>query len=399
MTKYRIEKFSPKAMSKDIQDNINMHNLSEFRKKKTMNINDNNDDKTLPRKKSYASFNNKIINDYLNENNVSNTNDINKTYNNTLNKKTFTHKRKFLIENKNNLKIKEIYNKKGKTKNKNKNKNKSDSNNNNRKKYITHLIKNICTKDKRIFIHINYITQILKPKNNRYNNSMLSYKNVMNYSYIGLHQRNKNLLKRNNDFENKLSLIKEEDEKSKCLNSTNSIKFIDEDEIYNTKTNMKHIRILKDRYGYNLSVPKIVNIIEKSYLNICSKDKMDFLLRLKIIYFDSIIKRIFYKKLRYNKFCKLLQKKGKNKMIYYPKINRPKMKKRVHQMSYLYTKDKIDNDTSELTSRSLDLNKDYKTMELSGIKEKIYCRNNFTDRDEILQLLSKTEIKKSYKNE
>ena len=398
---YRIEKLIPKTLSKDLQDNNSIHNLSEIKKKKNININDNNDDdkKTLPRKKSYVSSNNKIINDYLNENNISNTNNINKTYNNTLNKKTFTHKRKFLIENKNNLKIKEIYNKKGKTKNKNKNKNKSDSNSNNKKKYITHLIKNICTKDKRIFIHINYITQILKPKNNIYNNSMLSYKNVMNYSYIGLHQRNKNLLKRNNDFENRLSLIKEEDEKSKCLNSTNSIKFIDEDEIYNTKTNMKHIRILKDRYGYNLSVPKIVNIIEKSYLNICSKDKMDFLLRLKIIYFDSIIKRIFYKKMRYTKFGKLLQKKGKNKMIYYPKINRPKMKKRVHQMSYLYTKDKIDNDTSELTSRSLDLNKDYKTMELSGIKEKIYCRNNFTDRDEILQLLSKTEIKKSYKNE
>jgi hypothetical protein len=265
--------------------------------------------------------------------------------------------------------------------------------------YISHLIKNICTRDRRIFVHINYITQILKPKYDRYNNSMLAYTNIMNYSYIGLHQRNKNLLKRNNDYEKKLSLIKEEDEKSKCLNSTNSIKYIDEDEIYNTKTNMKHIRILKDRYGYNLSVPKIVNIIEKSYLNICSKDKMDFLLKLKIIYFDSIIKRIFYKKLRYTKFGKLLQKKGKNKMIYYPKINRPKMKKRVHQMSYMYTKDKIDNDRSELTSRSLELNKDYKTIELSGKKEKIYCRNNFTDRDEILQLLSKTEIKKSYKNE
>lgn len=404
MINYRIEKIIPKTMSKDIQDNINIHNLSEIRKKKTMNINDNNDDKTLPRKKSYVSFNNKIINDYLSENNISSTNDINKAYNNNLNKKTYTHKRNSLVENKNNLKIKEIYNKKGKTKNKNKNKNKSDSNYNNKNKYkykyISHLIKNICTKDKRIFIHINYITQILKSKINRYNKSMLSCENIMNYCFIGLHQRNKNLLKRNNDYENKLSLIKEEDEKSKCLNSTNSIKFIDEEELYNNpKANMKHIRILKDRYGYNLSVPKILNIIEKSYLNMCSNDKRDFLLKLKIIYFDSTIKRIFCKKLRFTKFGKLLQKKGKNKMIYYPKINRPKMRKKFLQKSNIYTKSKIDNDRSELTSRSLDLNKDYKTIELSGIKEKIYCRNNFTDRDEILQLLSKTEIKKGYKNE
>ena len=42
---------------------------------------------------------------------------------------------------------------------------------------------------------------------------MLLYTNIMNYNYIGLHQRNKNVLKRNNDYENKLSLIKEEDEK------------------------------------------------------------------------------------------------------------------------------------------------------------------------------------------
>ena len=75
------------------------------------------------------------------------------------------------------------------------------------------------------------------------------------------------------------------------------------------------------------------------------------------------------------------------------------MRKKFLQKSNIYTKSKIDNDRSELTSRSLDLNKDYKTIELSGIKEKIYCRNNFTDRDEILQLLSKTEIKKGYKNE
>ena len=404
MIKYRIEKFIPKAMSKDIQDNINIHNLSEIRKKKTMNISDNNDDKTLPRKKSYASFNNKIINDYLSENNISSTNDINKTYNNKLDKKTFTHKRKSLVGNKNNLKIKEIYNKKGKAKNKNKTKNKkknkSDSNSNNKIMYISHLIKNICTKDKRIFIHINYITQILKSKYNRYNNSMLLYTNIMNYNYIGLHQRNKNVLKRNNDYENKLSLIKEEDEKSKCLNSTNSIKFIDEDELYNNpKANMKHIRILKDRYGYNLSVPKILNIIEKSYLNKCSEDKRDFLLKLKIINFNSIIKRIFYKKLRFTKFGKLLQKKGKNKFIYYPKINKPKMNTKVHQMSNIYSKSKIDNDRNELTSRSLDINKDYKTIELSGIKDTIYCRNNFTDRDVILQLLSKTEIKKGFKNE
>ena len=396
---YRIEKFIPKVISKDHQDNINIHNLSEIRKKKKININDNKDDKALPRKKSFISLNNKIINDYLSENNIGSSNDINKTYNNKLNKKTYTHKRNSLVENKSHLKIKEIYNKKGKNKNKTKIKNKSDSNSNNKIMYISHLIKNICTRDRRIFVHINYITQILKPKYDRYNNSMLAYTNIMNYSYIGLHQRNKNLLKRNNDYEKKLSLIKEEDEKSKCLNSTNSIKFIDEDELYNNKTNMKHIRILKDRYGYNLSVPKILKIIERSYLNICSKDKRDFLLKLKIIYLDSTIKRIFCKKLRFTKFGKLLQKKGKKNMIYYPKINRPKMRKKFHQMSYRYTKDKINNDRKELTSRSLDLNKDYKTIELSGIKEKIYCRNNFTDRDEVLQLLSKTEIKKSFKNE
>lgn len=395
---YRIEKYLPKTMSKDIQDNINIHNLSEIRKKKNLNIKDDND-KTLPRKKSYISFNNKIINDYLAETNISKTNDINKTYNNKLNKKTYTHRRKYLIENKNNLKIKEIYNKKGKTKNKNK----SGSNSKNKIKIISHLIKNICTKDKRIFIHINYITHILKQKNNRYNNSMLSYTNVMNYSYIGVHQRNKNLVKRN-DFEKKLSLIKEEDEKSKCLNSTNSIKFIDEDELYNNKANIKHIRILKDRYGYNLSVPRIVNLIEKGFLNICYKDKRDFLLKLKIIFFGSAIKRIFYKKMRFTKFGKLLQKKGKNIMIYYPKINRPKMRIKALLMSNIYNKNKIGNDSninerSELSSRSLDLKKDYKTIELSNIKEKIYYRNNFTDREEMFKLLSKTETKKSYKNE
>lgn len=75
------------------------------------------------------------------------------------------------------------------------------------------------------------------------------------------------------------------------------------------------------------------------------------------------------------------------------------MNTKVHQMSNIYSKSKIDNDRNELTSRSLDINKDYKTIELSGIKDTIYCRNNFTDRDVILQLLSKTEIKKGFKNE
>ena len=395
---YRLEKYIPKTMSKDMQDNFNIHNLSEIRKKKALNKNDNNDDKILPRKKSYVSLNDKTINDYLAETNSNISNDkninVNNTYNNKLNTKTFTfaHKRNYLLGNKNNLKIKEIYNIKRKTKSKSKNKTSSNSN---KKIYISHTIKNICTKDKRIFIHINYITQILNSKHSRYNNSMLSSTNIMNYSYIGLHQRNKSLLKRN-EFEKKLSLIKEEDEKSKYLNSTNSVKFIDEDELYNsTKTNMKHIRILKDRYGYHLSVPKIVNAIEKSWLNRFSKAKKDFLLKLKVIYFDSTIKRIFHKKLRFTNFGKLLQKKGKNKMIYYPKINRPKMKKKIHKMSNINSKNKADNERNELTSRSVDLNKDCKIIELSGKKEKKYCRNNFINRDKIFQLLSKTEIKKS----
>ena len=108
------------------------------------------------------------------------------------------------------------------------------------------VIKNIMTKDKRIFIRINYnyLSNILhnKKSQNKSNNSLFIEK-IFELNYIPKMKIKKRINKRKSEIKNKLSLIKEEEEKN------SSIKI-------NDKTNNMNI--------FNLSIIKLINILEKN---------------------------------------------------------------------------------------------------------------------------------------
>ena len=82
-------------------------------------------------------------------------------------------------------------------------------------KYYFHSIKNICTKDKRIYIHINYLPYITQSNNNKI---ILNTSKVFEFNYIPK--------KRKKELKNDLTLIKEEEEKSKIINEKQGIKHL-----------------------------------------------------------------------------------------------------------------------------------------------------------------------------
>ena len=246
---YRIEKKIPKNINnnKSLREKHNSYNNSFKTKNNNFNYGKN----------SFNSNDNNIRNNYTNY--ISDTNKI-------IMKKVFIHKRKnYYIEekNKNNLKIKEKPVNKGKII--------SSISENYNIKNISLLIKNICTKDKRISIHITYIPYSQNKKtniDNNYNNNFLKIEKIINYKYIANNKKIKNIIKRKNNFEKKLSLIKEEDEKSKYLNSTKTIKRI-EDELNNN--NKKIIYLISSITKIIHKKIKDTNIIK--YIKSKNKDK------------------------------------------------------------------------------------------------------------------------------
>jgi hypothetical protein len=246
---------------------------------------------------------------------------------------------------------------------------------------------------------------VSKPRNIfKYNYKILKIKKIMNYNYIGI-RRIKNLVKRNSELEKKLSLIREEDEKSKFQNSYNSIKYIDEDELHSSKKINKNIRVLKDKKNYKLYLTKMVNILEQLYFKYYINNKKYFIKRLKVIYFVFDMKKIINNKIKNTNVYKLLKRKNKG-MIYYPKSERYKIRNKFRKIPNIYIEDKvylnniIINDKNFLTN-SFDFKREFKIFESPNIRPKIYYRNNiidFSNNSEIHQILSKTENKKFNKN-
>ena len=395
---YRIGKNVAKNTSKD-KSNKNYQIFSETKNSKF--INRDNDiyihNNRLSKMKSFnANMKNKLFNNCLVDKNDSNNNKINKNIINPDKKNNYLEERNILNKN-------GIYSKKGKINKKNK------------IKFTKHLIKNISTKDKRVFIYITYIPQILKSKNidnkYKYDNNLLKITNLMNYTYYGILQKNKSLIRRINDYEKKLSLIREEDEKSKYLNSTNSIRVIDESILYSNKKNDKNIRPAKDKKSHDIKVTNILKLLKKIFYNKCIIYKIKFIFILKIIYFISLFKKIIFKNIKNTYFLKLLEnlkkyqknkKNNKNKKIYYRKIKMPKMEKGIRK-SNIYKNDKkkylnniIINDENIFTANSFDIYKEFNFIESPIRKQRIIYRNKDGEKSEISEFLSKTEKKNFY---
>ena len=182
-----------------------------------------------------------------------------------------------------------------------------------------------------------YTLNSLSNNINNFDNSILKIENIINYDYIIKNKKNKKIIRRKNDLEDRLTLIREEDEKSKCLNSTKSSKLL-EDEINPIKKNTKNLRLSKDLKKYNIKLAKIVYLLEKVLSSFYIYDKNKFLLNLKIICLVTHIKKIINNKYRDINIIKYITKINKDKMIYYPKIKNQKRKKNI---SNIYIKDKI----------------------------------------------------------
>ena len=364
---YRIEKAIP---NKYINNNVltEKNNYIENKIDKIINnikITENNKSK----KNSFNSNNNKVEDDI-------NNNELN----NKINNKIFIHKRKnYILEEKNNYKIKELYFKKGK---------------NIIKQNKPFRVKNICTKDKRISIYISYMPYTLNSLSNinkNFDNSLLKMENTINYNYIIKNKKNKKIIRRKNDLEERLTLIREEDEKSKCLNSTKSSKLL-EDEINPIKKNTKNLRLSKDLKKYNLKLGKIVYLLEKVLSSFYISDKNRFLLNLKIICLVTHIRKIVNNKIRDTNIIKYITKKNKDKMIYYPKIKKQKRKKNI---SNIYIKDKIffNNiiiNENIINSHSFDCNKNIRGRISPKLNRQIYYKNN-DDKNELLNYECKTD--------
>ena len=223
---------------------------------------------------------------------------------NAVNKKISLHKKYFYKnKSKSNKKIKIILEK---------------ENTNNNELYT---IKNICTKDQRIFIHINYLPFLTKGKKRNIRKKLLNISKILEYNYIPKKRFKKRINKRKNIFEKKLSLIKEEEEKN------TSIKIKENNSINSYSNN-------KLKY-FNISFYKLVDIIEKN---------------------------IYMKK--YEFFLKL------NKLI---KIESPKRFDK--HISNIIIKDKIflnnifiNNDKTLFCSRSLDFGKGFNIIDSSTLK-------------------------------
>ena len=223
---------------------------------------------------------------------------------NAVNKKISLHKKYF-------------YKNKSKSNKKIKNNLEKENTNNNE----LYTIKNICTKDQRIFIHINYLPFLTKGKKRNIRKKLLNISKIFEYNYIPKKRFKKRINKRKNIFEKKLSLIKEEEEKN------TSIKIKENNSINSYSNN-------KLKY-FNISFYKLVDIIEKN---------------------------IYMKK--YEFFLKL------NKLI---KIESPKRFDK--HISNIIIKDKIflnnifiNNDKTLFCSRSLDFGKGFNIIDSSTLK-------------------------------
>ena len=390
---YRIEKNTPDLITNNNNnDNINAEENDEQNiiSGSDCNNNQKNNNNIVKQPYKINSFNihrNKIVNyDKTNTNNtntntnsISNSNNNSNNNNNRLNKKVFIHKRKnYLLEDKKDFRIKEIYMKNEKDVNTTKN--------------VKLLIKNICTKDKRIFIHITYIPYVFNNKNKvtKFNNKVLSTDNIYNYNYITNNKRSKNVVKRKNDLEKKLSLIKEEDEKSKCMNSTKSSKMFEE-ELNSTKKTNKYKKITKEISFINLHLTRMIKFLENNFYNSNKSAKKDFIFKLKIICLVSYIKKIIINKKKDTYFAKCLKKKkivDENKIIH-AKIKRKKMKENIQQISNIYIKDKIYlnniiiNNDHILSSKSFDYNKEFKKLESPQLKPNRYQKKYYNDKYDI----------------
>ena len=148
-------------------------------------------------------------------------------------------------------------------------------------------------------------------------------------------KKNKNIKKRKND--DKLALIREEDEKSKCLSSAKGL----EEELNSTLKALKtseNNRMTKDKIIHNSNIGKIVLLLNNIYGSNYFYDKKYFIFKLKIIFLFSCIKSILYNKIEDTNVLKYLRKinKNKKKPIYYKKI-----KNKGKQISNINIVDKI----------------------------------------------------------
>ena len=361
---YRIEKKNPKTIARNniFGEQNNSYNIGRSKNNNFLKINNFHHDNININKKRFNS-NNKIRNNY--KNNIKNK----------FIKKVFIHKREnYFLEDKNNFKIKVKSFQKGS--------NLFNNSNNSQNKNISLLIKNICTKDKRISIHITYIKFIPNSKNifKKNNNIEFQIESVINYNYISNCKRNKKIIRRQNDLEKKLSLINEEDEKSKYLNSTKSLKIAEEEPNSNKKIN--NLRMSNKIYGNNLNIIKIGNLLEKCFNNQYLNDQKEFIFKLKIIRLVTSIKKIINSKIKDINIIRVLKKRNieKCKMIYYPK-----KKKNIQQISNIYIKNKIFSNNiiineNALSPNSLNINTEIKA-DSSKLKHKIYYKTKCIKKD------------------
>ena len=272
------------------EKNIEKKNYTENKNKKGKSIykikfikNNLNDKKIISYRIEKAILKNKESNNIIKENTfalnglskefsfTSHCNKLEHPFKEINNHKKFIYKRKnYILEDKNNKK--EIYYKNEQKIYKNKG-----------KRSNLFSIKNICTKDNRIIINIKYIPYIFHSKNN-YFDSSLKIDNNFNYNYIAKSKKNKNIIKRKND--DKLTLIREEDEKSKCLNSTKSL----EEELNSILKTSINNRMAKDKIIHNSNIGKIVLLLNNIYDANYFYDKKYFIFKLKIIFLFSCIK-------------------------------------------------------------------------------------------------------------
>ena len=195
------------------------------------------------------------------------------------------------------------------------------------------VIKNISTKDKRIFIHIKYIPYIIDTNSNKNidinKSKKLRITKIFNFNYISKNNIKKKIIKSKTNLKNKLSLIKEEDEKSK-INIKEDIELNSYKKIHNK------ISIFNHKELYVLFISKLIKIFEKNI---------------------NQNKYIFFQKLNKNKNIKEL-----------------KIEKLEEHIANIIIKDKIYmnnifiNDKNLFSSHSLDLGKDFKIIDSSLIK-------------------------------
>ena len=302
---YRIEKIINKN---DINNNINIikdKNLTETNYE-AKNISNNDTNKKIIYKKN--SFNSRLHKNYIGE--------INK-----LNRKIYIHKKKsYLLDDMPDFKLKDINNLKGK---------KFNIKNNN----ISLSIKNISSRDKRISINIRYIPYNSKPNKESYDNTLLKKENAYHYQYLTHFKKIKNIIKRKNELVNKLSLIREEDEKSRYLNSTKSSKIFEE-EINAFKINLK-----KEK---SIIISSMIRLLQNNYLKFLNDWKKEFIYKIKAIYFIYFLKKIVYRRIKDTYFVKYyFKKKSEGRGVYCSKIKNKSVKANIQQISNIYIKDKI----------------------------------------------------------